>query len=409
MRASTSSLVSLGQFARVLGLDPLHFAGGYSTLRPMTTCHDVWYQYQWQSAGKASREQVARALNDAETAMADLIGYWPAWKWITDERHKLKREGRWPNTAALRITANWGYMLGGGIQATSAIDAGEVTRGADLDADGDGFAELAVFTISNVDADWELEEIRACYKVFTALDAANCRTNPASSGFDEAWEIRPLNMSRSGTTVTAYVPVWDLFRPQLFEELGAEAINADAAASYVDTLSFYRVYNDPSIQASFLWGTDCLYDVTCAWAAQAGCIRTVIPRAGVITTVPGTWDADNESYTATCWTYNTTPNVVRLWYRAGLARPAPGMVDPVWADLIIKLACARLDWPICSCSNVKTLVDEYKRSVAKRTKDQAYIVTPEMLSNPFGTRVGEIMVWQALKLPARRVGRAVRT
>ena len=92
-----------------------------------------------------------------------------------------------------------------------------------------------------------------------------------------------------------------------------------------------------------------------------------------------------------------------------MARPAPGMVDPVWADLIIKLACARLDWPICSCSNVKTLVDEYKRSVAKRTKDQAYIVTPEMLSNPFGTRVGEIMVWQALKLPARRVGRAVRT
>jgi len=364
-------------------------------------------QYQWQDPGKASREEVARVLKRAEEDIADLCGYYAAWKWIADERHSLGRGSQSPNLWRTRLVTKRKYVLGGGAQATSDIDAGDVTRGADIDADGDGFAETAVFTIINVPTTWDLEEIRACYKVYEAGDAANCRTDPSSEGYDEAWEVRPLKLRRSDTTVTVYLPVWELFRPQLYEELDPDHINADDANSYVDTLSFYRVYTDLSSQVSFMWGTDCLYDVSCAWAVQTGCIRTPDPRNGIITVVPGTWDTDH--YDATCYTYCTVPDAVRLWYRAGLARPAPGIVDHRMARLIVILACARLDYPICSCGNPQTLVADWRENAAKATKVRTFILTPQMIGNVLGTRVGEIMVWSALNIPSTRVGKAVRT
>lgn len=406
MRASAYSLVSLAQFAQILGLDPLHFAGGYSALRPAAAqCHDVWMQYQWQAAGKASREEVARALLRAEEEIADICGYYAAWKWIADERHKLDRGGLVPNLNKTRLVTKRAYVLGGGAQATSDID--DVTRGADMDTDGDGFAETAVFTILNVPTTWTLEEIRACYKVYAPGDAENCRTDPSSTGYDEAWEVRPLKLSRSGTTVTVYLPVWHLFKPRLYERLSPTNINADDANSYVDTLSFYRVYNDLSSQVSFMWGTDCVYDVSCAWAIQPGCIRTPDPRTGIVTIVPGTWDVDH--YDATCFTYGTVPDAVRLWYRAGLARPAPGMVDHRMARLIVILACARLDYPICSCGNPQTLVADWRENASMATKERTFMLTPQMLSNVLGTRVGEIIVWSALNVPSTRVGKAAKT
>jgi len=405
------TLLSLTQFAQILGLDPLHFFGGISTLRPESAhCHDVWMEYQWQDTGKASRAEVARAIHRAEDDIADVAGFWPAWKWIADERHQCRRGGQSPHVPRLRFVTKWGKVISGGaMTSTEAILASSIVRGANIDTDGDGFAETAVFTLSGVSADWGLEEIRACFKEYSDGDAANCRTDPTSTDFDENWEVRPIRMKRSGTTVLAYVPIWLLFKPRLYEALDADNINADDVDNYVDTVSFYRVYNDLSTQASLMWGTDCVYDVSCAWTTQAGCIRTPDPHNGIITVTPGTYDADNDVYDAGCYTYGTTPDAVRLWYKAGLPRPAPGVVDHTWARLIVMLACARLDWPVCSCSNVKTLVDEWKQNAAKITEDRTYTFPVEAMLNPFGMRVGEILAYIGVSTPGRKKGRAVRT
>ena len=407
MRASTYSQVSLAQFAQILGLDPLHFAGGYSALRPQDDCHDIWFQYQWQDYGKAAREEIARELAKAEEDIAELVGYWAATKWVADERYPLERWQQWPNLRELRLNTKWKHVISGGVQAEADID--DVVRGADIDTDGDGFAETAVFTVSNVLAAWGLEEVRACFKEYAALDAANCRTDPSSEGFDEVWEVRPLRLSRDGTTVTVYVPVWYLFSPQLDEALDAEFIDADAAGSYVDTLSFYRVYNDPSSQALFMWGTDCYNDTTCAWATQTGCIRTPDPRNGIIAVGPGTWDEDTDSYDYARWTQGVTPDAVRLWYQAGLASPAPGVVDRTMAYLICQLACARLSYPVCTCGNTALLIDEWRQNAAMATPTRQYTFTADMIANPLGMRVGEVLVYKNLEIPSRKVGKAVRT
>ena len=46
-----TTLLSLSQFAQILGLDPLHFFGGSSALRPAGDCNDIWMEYQWQDQG----------------------------------------------------------------------------------------------------------------------------------------------------------------------------------------------------------------------------------------------------------------------------------------------------------------------------------------------------------------------
>jgi len=409
-RASSSptTLLSLSQFAQVLGLDPLHFFGGFSDLRPAGDCHDIWREFQWQEAGKASRTEIARAIHEAEADIASLMGYWPAWTWISDERHQLQRGGQWPLLQQLRIAAKWGYVISGGEKATTAISAANVTRGLNIDADGDGFAELAQFVLTGIPDTWDLEEVKACFKEYAVLDAANCRTDPASAGFEENWEVRPLQLRRSGTTVVAYVPVWLLFRPQLSLALNAQNIDADDAANYVDTISFYRVYPDLSVQAQFMWGTDCLDDISCAWTTQTGCIRSLDQRVGLVTLAPGVYDEDCDCYTVARWAQGHSPDAVRLWYRAGLGRPAPGIMDHTMARLVAMLACARLMYPVCTCGNPATLVAEWRENAAMATRDRSYGFTADMISNPLGMRVGEVLVYQNLKIPSRKVGRAVK-
>jgi len=402
------TLLSLSQFAQILGLDPLHFAGGFSDLRPAGECHDIWMQYQWQEYGKASRAEVSRGIQAAEEDIAFLAGYWPAWVWVDDERHQLQRGGLWPHLERLRLSTQWGRVISGGAKTTTAVEAASVTRGADIDADGDGFAELAQFTLTGISDTWELEEIRACFKEYAALDADNCRLDPASTDFDENWEIRPLQSRRTGTTVVVYVSVWLLFKPQLQMAANAEHIDADDADSYVDTISFYRVYPDLSSQVQFMWGTDCVDDVSCAWATQTGCIRTLDQRVGTVTVAPGTYDEDTDCYTAGSWLRGTSPDAARLWYRAGLARPAPGIMDHSMARLVTMLACARLDYPVCTCGNAQTLVAEWRENAAKATRERQYTFTADMISNPLGMRVGEVLAYQSLKIPSRKVGRAVR-
>ena len=78
------------------------------------------------------------------------------------------------------------------------------------------------------------------------------------------------------------------------------------------------------------------------------------------------------------------------------------------ARLVVMLACARLDYPVCSCGNPQTLVSEWRENAAKVTEQRTFILTPEMLANPLGMRVGEILAWSGLNLPSRRVGKAVK-
>lgn len=424
-RASTPTLLSLDQFAAELGIDPMHFCGGVSSLRPETRCSDTWMQYAWQASAKISREDIAYHVAQAERDLADALGYWPAPTWEVGEFHAypnpMRPEAfggggdvqlRWK-----RVKLNRGYVIEGGVRGTTEIGTEDWTG---VDADGDGFNELARFTLdlTGMDPEPSACEIKAYFKEYDDADAANSRTDPVSSGADPAWEVRPLRVTREGAahTATVYCNTWLLFRPQLQEALNADDIDADAAASYVDELVFYREYNDPSQQVLFGWNVElgCTNLAVCSDSTQDGCFHVKNPRNGLVTPQPASYNTTTEQFMSSNWTESVEPDAAQFWYRSGWTptnQRGCQVLDPYWARTITMLAVARLPWPLCDCSNVVDLTDKWRQDMSmietERDKSKSFQVDIGELSNPFGQRMGEILAWRRIKNRGRRVGRTV--
>jgi hypothetical protein len=308
------------------------------------------------------------------------------------------------------MTLKWGYAWYGGQRDTDLIAQSTFTT---LDADGDGYDEWAVFSIAGVDADLDVCEVRAYFKDFSVADAANTRTDPNTTGADNpAWEVRPIFASLVGTTLTVRINRWHLFRPQLQEEFDAVAIDADAAASYVDELDFYREFNDPEQQTQFLWGDEGCSTAACAESIQAGCFAVRDPKNSIITPGPGTWDADDEAFTAATWTESREPDSVRFWYRSGYQPERMPTCQPLsdyWANLIAILATARLELPLCTCSMVEQKVARWREDLTMVDDAGSHQLGIDALECPLGYRRGEVHVWRHLsKRPGLTKGRAVR-
>ena len=425
-RASTYTLLSLSRYAQLMGLDPLHFSGAYSSLRPRDVCDRIWYQHDWQHPKRISREQLARRIAEAEQDLADYLGYWPGPVWIVDERQPYPRprqreltgygyDIRWRHK---RMKLNWGYVIEAGQCAAELLDSG--TTYTTIDADNDGFNETAVFTIAGVSSSLDTTEVHAYFKEYDVGDLVNTRTDPSSSGADQAWEVRPIRCSLSGTTLTVYIYVWELFRPVLQETLemdadedGAPPIDADSATSYVDALDFYRLYTDPETQVQFLWGSDipCTSGSSLAGAVatQTGCFRIQDERRSIVVPSPATYSAADEAFIEASWTQGIEPDAVRFWYRSGNVDPRSGYstLTDYWARIIAQLATARLEWPLCDCTNVKLVTDRWQEDRAMITDQRSFSVSTTDLDNPFGTRTGEVEAWKALR--RRAIGQAVIT
>lgn len=411
-------LLSLDRWARLFGLDPLHFNGAYSELRPTSGCNDVWFQYDWQAGDRVSREQLAACIDEAERDLADALGYWPAPVWIADERQPYHQPQRADLVgtgydARLRykqLRTKWGYVQYGGQRATTLLDADATWTG--VDADGDGYNELKRFTILNMDADLEPCEVKAYFKEYDVADVANTRTDPSSTGADPAWEVQGVQASLVGTTLTVYVPAWAIFRPQLWESYGATGIDGDMVGNYVDELSFYREYNDPTTMCTFLWGSDIYCSGTaCSWVTQDGCFRVTDPRVGLIAPWAGTYEAATGSFSGQYWSKCREPDGVRLWYRAGYIPERTGggceLLTHRWAEIIAMLAAARLDRRICSCSGAEAKVDYYRRNAFELAESGSFTLSEADLDNPFGMRVGEVLAYRQVRGRGRRVGRAI--
>ncbi len=418
-RATPFTLLSLSRLAQFLHLNPLHFAGGVSALVTANACGDVWRQWDWQDDGKVSREHFAQLVHDAENALTEYLGYYMAPTWIADERRLYPRLYRRDLTGygqdnryryrSLRL--NFGKVIEGGQRATTLLNADPVAFVL-RDLDGDGFTELAEFTVT-VAATLDPCEVKLYFKEYDVADAVNCRTDPDSTGADFAWEIRPIRTSLSGTTLTIWANSWDLFRPQLQEGFGTLDIDADAVASYVDAALVYRVYNNPTTPVQFLWGSDLYCDDTagaCSWTLQNGCMRLDDTRLGLATLSPATYNATTGLYDASTWSQGYEPDGVRLWYRAGATERTSTclVLDRFWADTIAMLATARLDFPICSCEDMAQRVTEkWTKDLAEMTPTRSFQTSRDVLQCPFGTRAGEVAAWRRVR--KRALGKATIT
>jgi len=427
-RADTPTLLSLDDFAVVMGINLAHFNGAAAAeVTPVVdnACNDIWPQFSWQAADRVSREDLAQEIAGAEQDVADYLNYWPAPTWIAQENHAYPRHHRPDLVRAggydvrgyrVGINANYGYIIAPGQRAVSLVgDSVEVVLS---DADGDGYNETATVSTAT-----------------TLTDECEVKIYFEDTGAAQEWEIRPArSKSISGGTFTATFWAWQLISPALWDALptveGQSAIDWTDADNIVDNVDVYREYNNTAAtSAQFYWepktlpldwmnqlscgcgGTGC---PACALTTQTGCLHIRNPVTGIVVPAPATYSEDDGAWSAACWTVCRDPDMVKLYYYAGQYdnRWRRGEVcqslSRWWQQTIAWMATARLERTFCSCKNLTALAQHLREDMAALSERQSFAVSPELLNNPFGTRRGEVLAWQRVsKLAKKRMGVAV--
>lgn len=424
-RASIPTLLSLDRFARIIGLNPVHFAGAQTpginpAVFPLKGCSGIWFQYDWQQSDRVSREQVAKEIKHAEDEIASVIGFYPAPMWISEERatymHSQPADGSYQSSLTVRgnyksVGTAFRKVKATGRRALALVGTANsaavpVPTLAYSDADGDGFFELATITLA----------IPAGLTA-TVTDRREVKFYFAGHSGDPEWEIRPEKTKAiAAGVITATFDSWLLIDPDLWEvfpvEGGLGAIDISTTANFVTTVEVYREYTDHVTQANFparfQWemGTVCsCTDVSeCSLGAtQPACLFIRDAEAGILVPVPSLYDAATAKWNTTTFAECIEPEGVDLWYYAGDVDNryrASMTTDPLsdwWAYTIAYLAASRLDRPICDCGNTQSLID-------KLQVDLIETLAYNLHGNPFGTRRGEVLAWSRISKMARKVG-----
>jgi hypothetical protein len=420
-RASTWTLLSLDRYFQIIGMNPSHAnsaATGTTMSVARNACQDVWTQWPWQNVGRVSREDLAEAIADAERDIAEALGWWPAPIWTTEEVQPYPRHYRpevlgtdGVNNRGLYqpVRAKWGHVIAPGVRT---VDGCQNVRIAYSDADGDGLNETA--TVTATDATWtDVREIKVYFE---------------NHNDEQVWEVRPARTKTltAAGVFTATFWSWQLIDPDLWEalpqELEPEAIDWSDATNLEADADICREYNDTTeVSATFYWepnpcnlpvpcscgGTGC---AACQLTTQDGCLHVRDAKGGLVVPQPGAYDSDEEAWASDCFTVCRDPDYVKLWYYSGLISDEylrSTSMDPLgnWLAMsIAQIATARLQKPLCSCSNVTALADEWRQDLSI-TGPGGAMLSEAALDNPFGTRRGEVVAWKRISKLALRRGK----
>jgi len=425
-RASTHTLLSLDRYAKILGVNPVHFAGATAgEFFPLhNRCSDIWLQHGWMFADSVSREDLALAIRDAELDIANELGFWPAPTWTVQEIRQYPRHhrpdayrygGRNVRGQMLSVLAEYGKVIQAGQRAVTLVGTATAAGGELVysDADGDGFTERATITLPT-----------------TLTDASRVKVFITGYGGAPIWEIRdPWYKEISGGNVEIRFYVWQMIRPELWEVYpttatmdGPQAIDLTDLTNLVQSVEVYREYTPTNgVSATFYWeptpsdslidglcglcgGTGC---EACTLTTQNGCLHVRDANRGVVVPQPATYDEDTAAWSGDCFAKCRDPDFVKVWYYSGgfdqgfLAGHTLDPLPQVWANAIAWLATARLERPFCSCGNVLALCQKWQDNLAAvsstQQQAQSYQNAPDVLSNPFGSRLGEVMAWRRVR------------
>ena len=416
-RADTVTKLPIDRWADIIGLDPFHFNGIFTALRPDRACNtgeDFWLQQPWMAQNKVSREDLAASIQEAEALIENEIGYYLLPDWTVDERHETERPGfrelfsaginpRWLGKSLVTSQGKYrhGYWLSGGVRAKSVIQAAAVIVRSD--ADGDGYQELCTVTVASTIS---TEEVRVYFA--------------GQSGADE-WEIRPIKVVASGGNLVITFGIWQVPNPALWLALNATGIDGDVALNFQTTVDVYRVYNDPSQQATLMWEPDPLGQCTvcggtgcavCAFAVQTACLHGRDPRLGIVVYTPAEWSATDLTFSASDFSVCREPEHVRLWYYSGwrwekasqsAGKAATRDMEPYWENAVANLAAALLSRDVCACNNTSVYVDSLREDLARNGREVSFQNAPDLLSNTFGTMRGAVYAWKRTQQEGRKI------
>ena len=410
--------LSLPRYARIMGVNPVHFAGGAgASIWPVIpNCNDIWPRYAWQDIHRASHEELAYQIQIAEADVARVLAYQVAPTWIENEPIRYPRFYR-PDTVRTNMRnvrdqyvstkLAWGKFIQGGIRAISkiaspSVAALEITFSAEANA---GFYDTATIILTDDDLDGlDVNEVKLYFYDTTA---------------DPRWEIRPCrSKSISGTTLTAVLDIWLLIDPDLVSmpptdvDFAGLDLQSDTT-NYVTQIDVYREYNDYTEASAILYweqqpagygscvicgGIGC---PACHFTTQNGCIHVRDTNTGIVAITPACYDATEAQWEIAAQSIARDPDQLSVYYYAGeqgadwLRGRSHDPLGQYLAQIIAWIATARLDRPYCACGSIYSYAESLRDDLAEYRKGSTTRFTPEsILTNPFGTRKGEVMAWQ---------------
>lgn len=398
-RASIDTLLSLGRFQEIMGINPWYFNQLYTTTYTGAgDCDPFWLQYAWMDADKVGREDLARAIVEAEADIAKYLSYWPAPKWFTNEDHLYLPHhdkqlfgiyGIDHRGQGKGIRSDWGYIRSVGQKATSLIQAGVAVAYS---------GDTATISVATTVTDGQ--EIHVYFRTTDGADAAKSDT----------YRVRPLRISISGGTATITGKKWLFVKPSLWES--EATLNEATAANFVSAVDIYRVYNDPSDPADFYWetlpeGCSDTDNSGCQYSTQTACLLIRNAQMGFLVPNPAEWDADDEAFTEKSFAEDWEPDKVRINYRAGYPIGSDGEMDDSWARAVAYYAAAILGRESCDCAYFGRFLRRWQEDLTLNTSSQSRLVAQHKIDNPFGTERGAIFAWEKVKKSALGEGFAL--
>ena len=160
------------------------------------------------------RQELARALCEAQEEMEEVMQYFLEPKWLTDEPHDCSPTGTY--------LMKWNHVIAGGIKTSDSIKSGATV---------DHTADPAVIG-PHATAATDTKEIKIYYP-------------------GETQEITPSDISISGGFVTIAIPRCRLVKTDLVDN-PEEGLLYSTLANFLTTVDVHRVYNDTSDQGEFV-------------------------------------------------------------------------------------------------------------------------------------------------------------
>lgn len=383
-RAITETLLSLDQWAEIMGFNPYEFnqIGTGIQLARDAQCQTVFYQYSWQKQF-LSREEIALAVAQSENAIESVLGFAIAPKWYTAEereypqglavssgetRNWLDARGRWKS-----VPLKSGYVTALGTRTWTLVEADvAITRS---DEDGDGIEESWTATVTA--SDLTSSNIRVFFS------AAN-RDN-----LDASYLIRPVSVSYDAPTLTVKGKIYQLVNPTLAEWIKPSALDFGASPSiFVDTIDIYQE------SASSDYGT-------AYWDAIDG-LNCTTPSAAISSY---SFDGNRRvrPQTTGVWTNGRAPNRLEVNYRAGYPLEN-GRVNRIMAMMVARLSTSYMPALSCGCDRPDQILSFWRSSPADTETGKRPMTMEEINENIFGTNRGAIFAWQQCQLLLQSLG-----
>jgi len=380
----TSTLLSLDQYADIMQLHPDHFNQVFSSGQAVRLAGGfLYYQYGWNHDGHVSRDQIARAIAEAERLIATELGFWPAPKYITNEQEQYTSPRVFPPERYSQggrqvVQLKWGQFVAAGWRTTALIEAGVDITAARTDTDGDDWAETVTFSVTHASASsWLPKEIG----VFAAGDTP-----------DDLHRIRDLTVSIDDTTITVTGRVSKFVKMAKWEtNKGLDGDDADIFLASVDVYRIYTIDDDDNPPVEFGWEKQ---TEPTQYGIVAGTLQPVKAETSLVSLVPSTWDEDTEAWVPLCsgsvLMYGS-PKVVRYNYLAGWATDAQGRMAPPLDRAVAALATARLPGPItCGGESIDKIYNYWQEVPTRETAQGRRLC-------PFGPQRGAWEAWETVQ------------